>query len=361
MTIPIRQDMEIFPQELVKKNNRILFILKKREDYNSNLHYNLSLSTGLYNSVSFLEKMLKDEGIENKLVVVNDNNDIDREVTAYRPTLVIVEALWVVPEKFYVLSKLHPSVKWMIRIHSNAPFLANEGMAMGWIGKYLDCPNMEIACNEFKIFEEIKLFAKHKNIIKNNVIYLPNFYPQEYKIKGFDRDKDTVDIGCFGAIRPLKNQLIQAMAAVRFAEHIGKKLRFHINADRIETKGEPVLRNFSEYFQHIPHELVNVGWLDRDHFLEVCAKMDIGMQVSFSETFNFVTADLLSQGVPVVGSDEIHWMSKIYTANPVNSKQIYNILNRIYAWPQLNVWVNQRLLTQYTNVTRDIWVEKYGV
>ena len=340
--------------------NRILFILKKREDYNAEVHHNISLTTGLYNSVSFLEKMLNYSGLESKLVIVNDNNDIDREVGAYKPTHVIIEALWVVPSKFGVLTKLHPSVKWIIRLHSNTPFLANEGMAMGWVGSYLEQANVYVACNADKIFNEIRLFAMHKRVDYSKVIYLPNFYPQEYKNKAHNYS-EYVNVGCFGAIRPLKNQLIQAMAAVKFAESIGKKLKFYVNADRIEMKGEPVLRNLTEYFDHVPHQLINVGWLDRDAFLRVCGQMDIGMQVSFSETFNIVAADLLSQGVPVVGSDEIPWMNFLYTANPVDSEHMVRLLRRTYFWPELNVWLNQHGLTNYTNHTRKTWLNYFDV
>ena len=86
--------------------NRVLFILKRKEDY-SQEDYSKSqgLATGLLNSPTFVNDMLIDEGVESKLVVVIDNNDIDREVTSYKPTHVIIEALWVVPEKFDILQK----------------------------------------------------------------------------------------------------------------------------------------------------------------------------------------------------------------------------------------------------------------
>ena len=113
--------------------NKILFLLKRREDYSAKIHgSNVGLSTGLYNSASFMNDMLNELGIESKLSVVIDNNCIDREVTQYQPTHVVIEALWVVPTKFAVLQALHPNVKWIVRLHSELPFLANEGMALHW-------------------------------------------------------------------------------------------------------------------------------------------------------------------------------------------------------------------------------------
>jgi hypothetical protein len=304
--------------------------------------------------------MLNDSGIESKLAVAVDNNDIDKLVTEYNPTHVIIEALWVVPEKFTILQQLHPNVKWIVRLHSNIPFIANEGMAMGWIGKYMEYKNLQIACNSLEMFDEIKLYAQEKTGKTDSVIYLPNFYPQEYKTKIYDKNKDTIDIGCFGAIRPLKNNLIQALAAIRFAESINKKLRFHVNADRTEMKGEPVARNLFELFEQFSnkgHVLINEGWVDRENFIKICSKIDIGMQVSFSETFNIVGADLISQGVPVIGSSEIPWLSCLYEADPCKSGSIFRKLEITNAFPKFNVYFNQIKLTAYTNKSRKIWLK----
>jgi hypothetical protein len=333
--------------------SKILFILKRREDYNAILHNNIGLSTGLYNSASFMNDMLVDMGYESYLQVAIDNNCIDRLVTRYRPTHVIIEALWVVPSKFDILQKLHPNVKWIIRLHSEMPFMAGEGMAMDWIKEYSRFKNITIACNAPRMLREIEWFVG-----KKNVIYLPNFYPQEYKHKTFNKDKDVIDVSCFGAIRPLKNHLVQAFAAIQFAEEIGKKLRFHINAGRIEMKGDAVKNNIRGLFEQISdtgHQLINHQWIPREQFLELCSQMDIGLQCSFSETFNIVGADLISQGVPLVGSKEIPWSANFGNADPTDSQEILDALHRTYHFPQINVKLNQFNLKRYTNNTRKIW------
>jgi hypothetical protein len=82
-----------------------------------------------------------------RFVQVTDNNDIDREVTEYKPTHVIIEALWVIPEKFHVLRKLHPSVTWIARVHSELPFLANEGVAIDWMCNYVQHDKVIVSGN----------------------------------------------------------------------------------------------------------------------------------------------------------------------------------------------------------------------
>ena len=347
---------------------KVLFILKRRDDYNGIKHSHVGLSTGLYNSASFMNDMLRQLGVESKLVVVIDNNDIDREVTRSRPTHVIIEALWVVPSKFYVLSKLHPTVKWIVRLHSEMPFLANEGIAMDWIGDYVSYPNLIIGVNAPRALQEVRDYIGLKmnwdyKTIEEKIVYLPNFYPQEYKYKKFDRSKDTIDISCFGAVRPLKNHLNQALAAVKFANKIGKKLRFFINSGRIEMKGQPVVHNLIGLFSQLSeqgHQLINSEWTPREEFLVLCSKMDIGMQVSFSETFNIVGADLISQGVPLVGSEEIPWFNPWFSAEATETEEIYNALLWTYRFPQINVWTNKKLLTIYTNNTRKIWLNYFS-
>ena len=311
-----------------------------------------------------MNDMLVEQGIESKLVVVADNNCIDREVTAYKPTHVIIEALWVVPTKFAVLQRLHPNVKWVIRVHSEMPFMAGEGMAMDWLGDYSTVKNIIIAMNAPRMYREVKMYLTHKNswdqkTSDERVIYLPNYYPQDYlPVKKLDKDKDTIDIACFGAIRPLKNHLVQAFAAIDFANQIGKKLRFHINAGRIEMQGQPALNNIRGLFEQIvdgPHRLVNHQWTPRASFLSLCGTMDIGLQSSFSETFNIVCADLISQGVPIVGSKEIPWATDSSCADPTDSADITKKLMSAYKWNWVNVKTNQLALTHYTNTTAKIW------
>jgi hypothetical protein len=346
--------------------NKILFILKRRDDYNSTVHHHVGLSTGLYNSASFMNEMLLNDGFDSVLEVAIDNNCIDRLVTLHKPTHVIIEALWVVPSKFTILQKLHPTVHWIVRLHSELPFLAGEGMAMDWIADYSDFSNVSIGVNAPRMMREVQTYihARKPTInVDEKVIYMPNFYPQEYKSpRKIDKKKDSIDIACFGAVRPLKNHMVQAIGALDFASRIGKKLNFHINAGRIEMNGGPVINNLKSMFEQLSdsgHQLINHQWTPREQFLELCSSMDIGLQVSFSETFNIVGADLISQGVPLVGSDEIPWKIPAFCSDPTDSKHISDTLMLAYKYSWINVKTNQWSLKRYTSETADIWARYF--
>ena len=350
--------------------NKVLFILKRREDFNSEEHKKKSIQTGLYNSANYTNKMLNDIGITSNIEIAIDNNCIDRLVTLYKPTHVIIEALWVVPTKFIILCQLHPDVKWIIRLHSDMPFIACEGIAFTWISKYSIFKNIIIGINSPKLLREMKFYLKLKNgfnddDLNKKVVYLPNYYSIDtLKIKTIDKTKDDINICCFGAIRPLKNHLIQAYAAIEFAKKIGKKLKFHINSTRIEGNGQPIYHNIKALFSELQNpdfELVEHPWHDKENFLNLCSKMDIGLQVSFSETFNIVGCDIISQGVPLIGSSEIPWSCQKYNASTIDSEDIVNKLLLLYLYDNSedNVKLNTKCLLDYVNNTKKIWSEYF--
>src|ERR1700676_2236752 len=145
--------------------------------------------------------MLNQSGIESKVAIVQDNNSIDKIVTEFKPTHVFIEALWVVPEKFITLYELHPDVKWIIRIHSELPFLALEGIAVDWIKRYVLLPNVFVASNSHRVSEDLEV------ITGQEVLYLPNFYPTEFEEFRSFVNVGILNVSCFGAIRSMKNHL----------------------------------------------------------------------------------------------------------------------------------------------------------
>jgi hypothetical protein len=89
--------------------------------------------------------------------------------------------------------------------------------------------------------------------------------------------------------------------------------------------------------------------------------MDIGLQCNLSETFNIVGADLISQGIPLIGNhDEIPWAVEQFSADPNDSQNIIEKLHLAYNWSYLNVKTQQWSLTHYTNKTAKIWSKYFN-
>jgi hypothetical protein len=343
---------------------RILFVLKHRDSPWG--HYpGYHLSSGLRNSVSFLVAMLIEIGIVAKMVEVIDNNQIDREVKHFKATHCILEAFWVVPTKIPVLQKANPNVTWMVRNHSETPFLANEGQTFAWIAQYLAL-GVEITCNAPRSVTDINAYAQalgHGGLVSYSPNYYPVNMPKDWRLKPHPpHADDTVRIGCFGAIRPLKNTMEQAIAALRYAETLGKKLDFYINATRVEGGGNPILNNLRGMFNATPRaKLIEIGWLDHDKFLELLATtIDIVLQCSFSETFNIVAADAVSQSCPVVASREVVWLQAYAIADPANSTSILQRMLQIRQQnPLARLEWQWRDLTKYCENTKAVWRARF--
>lgn len=340
---------------------RILFICKQRQSSYGN-------SYGLINSCKFLCNVLESLGVDCKVVSVLDNNYIDKEVFLYKPTHVFIEALWVVPSKFDVLLPLYPQVKWYIRTHSNTPFLSNEGMAIEWINGYKKIKekynNFNVAPNSLKLINELKLS------MDLNCDYTPNIYkPLNYVCQDnnhhpkVNKHKGIINIGCFGAIRPMKNQLLQAMAAIAFANEIGKTLHFHMNFARFEQYGEPIYRNIKHLFSNQKkHKLIEHPWEPHEQFFKLIRSLDLGLQVSFTETFNIVAADFVINNIPLVGSSEIEWLSYLYKAHPTDIDHIVTRLWIAYYGRKLNLQeLNKCGLERYNHHSINQWKDLLGI
>jgi len=304
-----------------------------------------------------------------KLVQVIDNNSIDREVHLYKPTHVIIEALWCQPDKFTILQKLHPTVKWIVRGHSDIPFLSQEGVALEWITGYMKYENVSFACNSVRSYRDIRALVMSQaplltpTALDRKILFLPNYYPDHRHQLRRKQVDGYLDIACFGAIRPLKNQLIQAVAATEYARRSNRRLRFHVNASRTEQRGDNVLKNLRALFASTGNELVEHPWMPHREFLHILSGMDCALQVSFTETFNIVAADAISVGLPIVASDQVSWLSPLSMAQPTDSNDIVDklvLVNRPFCRGIIN-GANLRGLKQYCDNSRTAWLDYFNV
>jgi hypothetical protein len=332
------------------EEKRLLFVLKARSTY--------GVSYGLVNSCKFICNALEKRGVRCKVVEVKDNNCIDKEVFRFQPTHVFIDALWVVPDKFRVLLQKYPNVRWGVRIHSKIPFLANEGIAIQWLYGY---QSVQEDFNNFTVGSNAHITADQLTDIGIDSRYFPNIYdpiPEHHEDFDLDKNNPTViDVGCFGAIRPLKNHLQQATAAIIFADKIGRKMRFHINSNRVEQHGEPILKNLEHLFRNSRHELIKHDWMSHGKFLKLVNKMELGLQVSFSESYNIVAADFVEKNIPLIGSPDIEWLSGPYQADPNDYKDIADKLKNAWNYRRIGLhWINRFNLRKNNKEAVELWL-----
>jgi len=335
---------------------KILFLVKKASE--SGTYTNTSRS-GLRNSAKFVKDAInKFDFVEACFEFCIDGNDVDNKLAKYKPNICIIEALWITPTKMQELSNLHPGVEFIIRIHSKMPFLAMEGSAINWIREYSLISNVLISFNNIETSDDFKDIG-----ISN--YYLPNVYQDIKKPKlnkwwlfrkftSSGAIKGVYRIGCFGAIRPFKNHLNQAMAAIMFAESKDAILRFYVNSGRLEQGGESVLKNLRGLFKDTEHKLIELGWYPHEEFIELINRMDVCMQVSFTESFNIVSADVVSQLVPLVVSEEIDWISDNHV-DPNNVRQIAEKIDYVLKYKTAVVEDHLKDLYNYNVYAMNVW------
>ena len=353
---------------------KILFLCKKRHtysDFDDNVDDSKNIkSFGLVNSAELICKELnKYHHIKCKVEMVVDANSIDREVWNYKPDIIILEAIWVTPEKIEEILKLHRSKVFIIRIHSKISFLSYEGNSIEWLKKFSNLSrryNLEISSNDKSTTDILS------KLLDINVLYLPNIYSidnevsflnvveediKEYFIVEKKRDyKDKiVNIGCFGSIRPLKNVLTQAIAAIEFSNKRFLKLNFHVNS-KTEQLGDRILKNLRNLFKDSGHSLVEHKWYDYSDFIKVIQKMDYGMQVSFSETFNIVSADFVSNDIPIVVSKEIKYLPEYSYADPNSVEEMCKVLSFFEYHRERVVYHNKLNLKRFSEHSTKHWL-----
>lgn len=360
-----------------KRKPRVLFVLKTRPSgpygswgYSSNGGV---LDSGMSVSVRQMVIALERLGFEAKLVQVQDNNFIHQEVVAYDPTHVIIEGFWVVPSKFKILAAMNPEIHWMVRCHSNTEFLAHEGTVFGWALDYLE-GGVTVGFNSPEAEREVRELVRDSEIERpGRIVYVPNYYDFEANLcwhmefvrrlrirHSKPKTMGEFHLGCFGAVRPLKNHMNQALGALKVAARMGLKLKFYINANRVENQGDALLRSLRSLFERMkPHELIEIPWQEHAEFMRTLNSMDMVSQVSMSETFNIVLADSVASGIPVVGAN-IPWLDREYQVkDPTDVPEIARIMHHTWLKSGNNSVQDRqrRTLSNYVLKSLVLWEE----
>lgn len=331
---------------------KILFILKQR-------FYSKNNSYGLINSSNHVANYLETIGNQCKVVSVIDGNSIDKEVYQYKPDIVIIEALWCTGDKLKELIEIkrYAKIKWIVRVHSDIGFLAAETMATKYINDYIDLKksNLYVSMNNYQ-------FNKHiSNAMQQNFLYLPNIITIKDKLDiKKHKHKNHIDVACFGSLRIMKNQCYQALCAMEMANRLGKKLKFHITVDINMNESNnrfPVLKNLEEIFRNSRHELVKHEWLENENFQKLIKHMDIGLQLSYTESFNIVAADFVNANIPIVVSDAIRWLPFVLKTSTTEYERTIKRMIWIYRFRRnkfLIKWMKSNL-KKYNELAKLEW------
>lgn len=224
-----------------------------------------------------------------------------------RPTHIVIGAPWLPTLDLQVLVHQNSDIKFAVVCHSNVGFLMADPLA---ITKFRQMLDLEQGGLNFTAGGNSQRFCNWIAAAYGRPCsWLPNLYFLNDLQPVYRRpwDGGTLNIGSFGAVRPLKNTISAAGAALQLHNDLHVPVEFHISVGRIEG-GSTVVRALDAMTDKVPgFTLVKQEWYQWTQFRQLIRRMDILMQPSYTESFNMVTADGASESIPSVVSDSIDW------------------------------------------------------
>jgi hypothetical protein len=242
-------------------------------------------------------------------------------------THIVISAPWIPTAELISLAYQHPDVEFTVNCHSNVGFLQADSNGVRILKELIHAEhgtwNIHVGGNSRRFVSWVE------SAFHAPCAYLPNLY----YLDKFAQDPTppytpgaTLKIGAFGATRVLKNMLSSAGAALDIAETLGADTQLWINKGR-EDGGGTMIRAVRELLARKSRiTLHEAQWTSPAEFKDRYVRMmHLVLQPSYTESFNIVSADAVSLGVPVVASPAIDWVPKHWQANPDDTGDIARV------------------------------------
>jgi hypothetical protein len=277
-----------------------------------------------------------------------------------QPRAAVLMAFFLDTKTFASVVEAFPDTHFYVKCHSNPQFLAAENSGWQRLLQVADVaarlPNVSIGCASEDMLRALQALG-----VKS--VLLPNVYDFDASehVRDIEKfDDGALHVGLFGALRPFKNAVGQTCALVMAARASRRPLVLHVNGTRVEMSPTNDLVNMQEICRRACVRLEVHGWLDYAEFVALAARMHLALQVSFTETFNYVAADCVAAGTPVVGSTAIRFLPTAWKVNPDDSEAIATAILDAPTWDvaagqralaDWNRWAAAKLLQELTRPT----------
>jgi hypothetical protein len=257
-------------------------------------------------------KVLRREGIVTDVWPILSAADLRARLLQTSPAQpveqVIISAPWIPTVELQDLANRFPQTNFAVVCHSNVGFLQADPNGVKLVRETLE---LEMATHNVRLGGNSRRFCGWmESTFGGHCYYLPNLYFLDglpHRQRPFCGG-GTLRIGVFGAIRPLKNLMSSAGAALEISRRLRVPLELWISGGRAEGGGETVLAAVKQMLAGLPNvELKLNGWQSWPNFRKTVAHMHLLLQPSYTESFNMVTADGAAEGVASVVSEAIDW------------------------------------------------------
>jgi glycosyltransferase involved in cell wall biosynthesis len=311
-------------------------------------------------------QVLEGAGIETAVFPVRNNVDLVYAIDAYKEehgvplTSVVISAPWLTPYDLTQLLYHFPYIHFTILSHSNVGFLQADFEGVRNIRAYIELTkeftNLSVGGNSERYVEWLqKTFHK-------SAVLLPNLYPltrELMKPVKFFELSDTIRIGAFGAVRPQKNFMTAAAAAIQIQRAFEVPVEFHMSTGG-EEDGNLTNLAIEQMLENSGVTLIRHPWRYWDDFIQQVGLMDLLIQVSYTESFNMITADGINAGVPSVVSPAISWAPVLWTADPDDANDVARVgINLLVHGPTRELGIGA--LKAHNKWALSIWKRALGV
>lgn len=290
---------------------------------------------GLGISIDNIRRTLEDYGIWCTVWPVLSMADIERFLERDRAHLphghppishVFISAAWIPAVDIARTAAKFDSVQFCVLSHSNVGFLQADADGVAHIRAYLE---LEVGAHNFSLAGNSRAFAEWvRRAYHTRCEYLPNLYHLRHVQT---RPKPpwsggTLRIGCFGAVRVQKNLMTAVAAALEIASRMRtSNTEIWLSAGRDDAGGW-IRRAIAAMVAGIPGvSLVFNNWQSWPAFRATVGRMDLLISVSYTESFNIVTADGIVEGVPSAVSEAIEWAPHRWKADADDASDIARV------------------------------------
>jgi hypothetical protein len=275
-----------------------------------------------------------------------------------RVSHVEIAAPWIETADLAAMAGEFPEVMWTVVCHSNVGFLNADPHAIHLMQELAD---LQIAShNIFTAGNSRKFTDWATETWGVHMVWLPNLYnlaetfPEQVR-KSWDGNS-VLKVGLFGAQRPLKNLVTSAAAVATLARWFEVPIELHVSSGRAEGANFNALRELTGRRRDL--KVIYTGWLPWPEFRQYLRGMDLGLQVSYTESFNNVAADFIAEGIPVVISDAIDWAPRGWQAKADDPLDVARVAEYLLRSP-IAIRDGQRALREYVDngvIVRRRWL-----
>lgn len=267
--------------------------------------------------------LLSQSGIVHSLCVLSDDplKKWAEAVDNARPKVVLIRALLGSELIIEILANRYPNINFVSVCHSALAFASTTPLIIARAAKLIE---LSMRYNNIYYAHadsvEVTAICKIYNL-GHKIVWMPNVVKSSsLKKRAYDSRCTKIFLCCVW--RSLKNMIGQIYAVAGAAR--SKQISFGLSVPNVGADDKiPML---IKECRGLPGFDMNmISWRDNQDYIEYMAQnVDIVMQCSFAESFNYVAWEAMDLGIPVVGSPAI-----TYCPIQANPDSIVEMTDRI--------------------------------